>query len=106
MPFQHGNTSGQSNKRKHTVLSEKLRAAFVAGANKIWPKLLKAQFKAAEKDGRARQYIFDQVIGRPKETLEVEGGSVLQVDKMVMVQINNIYGAKQITGNGKAEGHN
>lgn len=57
-------------------------------------------------DNQAQNYLIDQAIGKAKDTVEVEGGPIVQIDKAVIVQIGKIYGAKQITGNGRAESNN
>ncbi len=100
MPFEQGNQLGTRTKRNHTIMAAKMREAFIVGANKVWGKLLAAQFKDAETNYKVRQYVFDQTIGRPRETLEIEGGVNMNIDKAVILQINKIYGEKQIEGNG------
>lgn len=106
MSFQVGNSYGRIGSRgkaNHTLLSERMREAFVSGAYKVWNKLLRAHFKDSETNYKARQYLFDQVIGRPKETIELEGGSLMQIDKAIILQVGKAYGQHQVTeGNGKA----
>ena len=103
MVFVKGNNYGALSKRNHTALSEKMKAAFITGASNVWSKLMKAQFKDAMINYKASQYVIDQVIGRPKETLEVEGGMMMQIDKAIIMQIGKIYGKKE--GNGKYIGN-
>lgn len=56
--------------------------------------------QAKDGDNATRKDLFDRAYGRPKETLEVEGGVNMNIDKAVILQINKIYGEKQIEGNG------
>ena len=62
-------------KNKNTVYTEQLRELFVNKASEEWDELVKAEIRDAKKDYRARHYIFDQVMGKSKESVEIEVNS-------------------------------
>lgn len=55
-------------------------------------------------DNMAGSYLLDQAMGKAKETLEVEGGVNMNIDKAIILQIGKVYGKEQIT-NGKYTGN-
>lgn len=58
-------------------------------------------------DNMAGSYLIDQAIGRPKETMEIEGGMNVNIDKAIILQLSKAYGHKEgnvkFVGNGKVE---
>ena len=103
--FQKGNT--EATKNESLVVSRRMRDTFIDSASKVWNKLIQRQLKDAMFDIKARQYVIDQVIGRPKETLEMDTPVMVNIDKAIVMQINKLYdsheGNGKHIGNGKAE---
>ena|SRR3990167_11421647 len=98
--FQKGNSLGSQ--AKNNVLASRMRIEFINGARKWWNKLMQAQFRDSIDNYKARQYVIDQVIGRPKESLEIEGGPMINIDKAIILNLERAYGGKFI-GNGKVD---
>lgn len=79
-------------KNKNTLYAEGLRDLFINKASEEWEELVKAEIRDAKKNYRARHYIFDQVIGRPKESVELETKPAYNIDARIVESINKIYG--------------
>ena len=60
-------------KNKLVLKREELRQIFNEKMMEKWDMLLKVQIKDAKKDYRSRHYIFDQVIGKPIQPLDISG---------------------------------
>lgn len=60
-------------KAAKTIAKEKAREIFEAEQLKSWLNISKSQAKAALVDQKAREYTINQVIGKPKETIEHQG---------------------------------
>lgn len=82
MPFQKGHPGYKKPGTKNgaTIAAEKLRAQFQEKFGENWQLLLDQQLEDAKKDPKARQYVFDQVIGKPTETVKVEEEVTLKID--------------------------
>ena len=52
---------------------------------------------------KAGEYLLNQLIGKAKETIEHEGGPILNIDKMMLIQMNKLYDKHE--GNGKFVGN-
>ncbi len=60
-------------KTAKTILREDARKYFEAEAMKKWAGITLAQLKRALKDQKTAEYVLNQVIGKPKETVEHQG---------------------------------
>ena len=56
-------------------------------------------------DNMAGSYLLDQAIGRPKETMEIEGGLNMNIDKAIILQVGKTYGQQKEITNGKYDGN-
>jgi hypothetical protein len=81
-------------KNKNTIYTEQLRELFVNRAGEEWNELVKAEIRDAKKNYRARHYIFDQVIGKSKESIELDTRIEHNISDGVIETINKIYGNK------------
>lgn len=77
MPFQKGHPQyGHMPKNKKTyktIAKEKAREIFEQKQLAKWELISEKQAKAALFDQKAREYTINQVIGKAKETVEVQG---------------------------------
>lgn len=84
MPFQKGNKLGKTmpkgHKTKKIILRENARQYFEDQQLLYWGKITKSQAKQALRDRQAREYTINQVIGKPKETVEHQGEISLKID--------------------------
>ena len=84
MPFQEGHPryggkkEGQKNRK--TIAREKAREVFEKTQLKRWTEISKKQADEALVDQKAREFTINQVIGKPKETVEVEGEISIKID--------------------------
>lgn len=67
-----GRTKGTPNKK--TVIKAELRKEFEERMAKNWDDLIVHQQNDAKKNWKARHYIFDQVIGKPQESIDLTSG--------------------------------
>lgn len=74
------------------MYAEQLRDLFINKASDKWEELVKAEIRDAKKNYKARHYIFDQVIGRPKESGELKTKLAYNIDARIVENINKIYG--------------
>ena len=75
-----------------TLKREELRRQFEEFFGRKWTDLMIAQVKDSEKDYRPRQYVFDQMIGRPKESFELSGDENKPIVIELAEAIKKIYG--------------
>lgn len=77
MPFQKGHPQlghiRKGQKQMKTIAKEKAREIFEELQLKKWLNISEAQADAALIDQKAREYSINQVIGKPKETIEHQG---------------------------------
>ena len=77
MPFQKGHhlAKGRSkgSKNKVTLKAEELRAKLEDEVASNWELILRDQLRDAKQNFKPRQYLIDQVIGKPKESVEISG---------------------------------
>ena len=67
-------------KARKTIAKENARAFFEAAQLKKWELISDKQAKEALIDQKAREFTINQVIGKPKETLEVESEITIKID--------------------------
>ena len=114
MPFQKGNKLSRGRpKAGHTISAEKAREVLVREVTNRMEDLLKAKFALAlghkrvkttptgkeiiysiSPDGSSIEYLFNQAIGRPKETTELVSSpnKPLQILFIVKESMERIYG--------------
>jgi hypothetical protein len=98
MPFKKGHKKigGNVKGSKHpkTILKENARKAFEDIQLKAWLKLSERQLKDALKDSKVREYTINQIIGKPKESLEMSGpgGGPIDIGLTLMDKIKKAYG--------------
>jgi len=68
----YGKGMQKGQKAKKTIAKEKAREAFELAQLKKWEKISDAQAKDAIKNYKAREYTINQVIGKPRETIELK----------------------------------
>src|SRR3989338_5959901 len=79
-------------KNKNSLYSEQLRDLFVNKVSEEGEELVKAEIRDAKKNYRARHFIFDQVMGKSKEAIEVETNQGYNLNEDIVRQINKLYG--------------
>ena len=82
-------------KNKNTIYADQLRELFVNEVSEEWAELVKAEIKDAKKNYRARHFIFEQVMGKSKEAIEVETNQGYNLNEDLMRQINKLYGKQE-----------
>lgn len=85
-------------KNKNTLYAEQLRDLFINKAGKEWEELVKAEIRDAKKDYRTRHYIFDQVMGKSKDSVEISEDKEMtnRVNEDIIKQLHKVYGRKDI----------
>ena len=80
--IENGKLGGRPKGAKNaaTINREKLRDHFHEYFGLRWSELMEKQLKSALKDFKPRQYVFDQIIGKPRETLEMNADIILKLD--------------------------
>jgi hypothetical protein len=81
-------------KNKNTIYADQLRDIFVNRVSDEWDELVKAEIRDAKKNYRARHFIFEQVIGKSKESIEIteDKEQTSRISETVLKQIDKIYG--------------
>jgi hypothetical protein len=69
----YGKGMQKGQKARKTIAREHARETFELAQLKKWEKISDAQAKDAIKNYKAREYTINQVIGKPQETIELEG---------------------------------
>lgn len=84
MPFTKGHKLAKGRpwgaKNEKTIAKEKAREIFEQEQLKVWMDISKKQAKRSLVDDKAREYAINQVIGKPRETVEIEGEMKLKID--------------------------
>mgnify|MGYP001578112702 CR=1 FL=1 len=120
--FTKGNKLGGRNTSLATITVQKSREYLMKSIAEDLSPILLAQREAAKgiyfekKIGKkkvivyrmapelkAGEYLLNQLVGKPKETIEMEGGPMVNIDKAIIMQINKLYDANE--GNGKYVGN-
>ena len=83
-------------KNKNTIYADLLRELFINKAGEEWDELVKAEIRDAKKNYRARHYIFDQVIGKSQESIEIteDKEATNRISESILKQIDKTYGKK------------
>ena len=81
-------------KNKKTILKEHAREVFELVQLKKWEQITEAQAKDAIKNWKAREYTINQLIGKPKESVEISNpeGKTFRIQEIVKVALEKIYG--------------
>lgn len=84
MPFQKGHKFGKGMPKGHktakVIAREDARKVFEETQMIFWDKITFAQAKRALRDRASAEYTINQVIGKPKETVEHTGEVSLRID--------------------------
>src|SRR3990167_4442998 len=122
--FKKGNQLGNRKGRKkasHTIAAAKAREHLVNSIAEEMEPIVTAQKEAAKgmyvekeigkkkvivyritPDLKAGEYLLNQVAGKARETIEHEGGPIVNIDKAIILNLERAYGGKFI-GNGKVD---
>ena len=79
-------------KNASTIKKEALRQRFEEYFAKEWDTLVESQMKDAIENFKARHYVFDQILGKPKESLELSGDENKPIAFEITEAIKKIYG--------------
>jgi len=77
-PAGSGIKKGQ--KQYKTLAKEEARKVFEEKHWALWDKITDVQAKRALKNDRAREYSINQILGKPKESLEIPGVKKILID--------------------------
>jgi hypothetical protein len=98
MPFKKGHKQfghiRKGQKQDKTILKENARKVFEEIQLKAWLKLSEKQLKDALKNPKVREYTINQVIGKPKESVEMSGpeGGPVKLEVNILDSISKVYG--------------